>query len=209
MSGLSLVARGVHDDRHGHALGLFLVVVFSHWVEHLVQAFQYYVLGWPVTEASGALGLWFPDLITSEWLHYGYNLAVLAGLALLLPRFEGRARTWWTAALAVQAWHHAEHALLLGQVVTGEHLLGRPVATSVLQLWVPRLELHQVYNAVVLLPLLVAVARRHHPAGGGDRPPSRRPLPEGVEVPDGDTPAAGLDDAPVPQPAQGVGHRLA
>ena len=51
-------------------------------LKHLFQAFQIYALGWPVPEARGMLGYYYPWLITSETLHYGYALVMLAGLWL-------------------------------------------------------------------------------------------------------------------------------
>lgn len=56
-----------------------------------------------------------PWLVTPEWLHYLYAIVLLAGLIVLRPGFTGRSRTWWDVALAIQVWHHFEHALLLGQ----------------------------------------------------------------------------------------------
>ena len=44
----------VSTDRHELALRLFMVIVLAHWVEHLLQGLQIYVLGWPVPEARGA-----------------------------------------------------------------------------------------------------------------------------------------------------------
>ncbi|MEU1753358.1 hypothetical protein ABZ436_11950 [Micromonospora matsumotoense] len=142
---------------HRTALNLYMVVVLAHWAEHLVQAFQIWVLGWPVPQSRGVLGLAVPWLVTSEWLHYGYAIVMLIGLALLRPGFVGRARTWWTVALAIQFWHHIEHLLLLLQAQTGHFLFGRPVPTSVLQLVVARVELHLFYNTIVFLPMVVAM----------------------------------------------------
>ena len=50
-----------------------------------------------------------------------------------------------------------EHALLQGQVIAGRTLFGAPVPTSILQLWMPRLELHLFYNTVVFVPMIVAM----------------------------------------------------
>src|SRR5262245_1975287 len=106
-------ANGSH---HELALKLFMVIVLAHWGEHLLQATQIYVLGWPVPEARGILGYFYPWLIQSETLHYGYALVMLAGLWLLLPGFRGVAdRRWWTIALGIQFFHHFEHALLFAQ----------------------------------------------------------------------------------------------
>src|SRR3954465_2013754 len=76
-----------------HELGLrvFMVIVLAHWGEHLFQAFQIYVLGWPVPKALGMLGLVYPWLIKSESLHYMYALVMLAGLWLFRPGFTGAA----------------------------------------------------------------------------------------------------------------------
>jgi hypothetical protein len=145
---------------HEPALRAFTVVVLAHWAEHLVQAYQVYALGWPVKEARGVLGLWFPWLIKSEALHYGYALVMLAGLWILRDGFVGTARTYWNAALAIQFWHHFEHALLQGQAIAGENLFNSPVPVSIVQLLVPRMELHLFYNTVVFIPMLIAML--HH-----------------------------------------------
>ena len=155
--------RTLNTTGHKPALYAFLVVVLAHWAEHLTQAVQIFVLGWPRPQAGGVLGLWFPWLVTSEWLHYGYAIVMLAGLWLLRHGFTGRARTWWTAALGIQIWHHLEHLLLLLQAVTGTNLLGKPVPTSIAQLAFPRVELHLFYNAVVFVPMVVAMVYHLRP----------------------------------------------
>lgn len=142
---------------HRPAMQLFLLVVLAHWAEHLVQAYQVWGLGMPRHHALGALGVLYPWLVHSEWLHYGYALVMLAGLLALRPAMVGRARRWWDAALAIQFWHHLEHALLLGQALTGRHLADAAAPTSLIQLVVPRIELHLFYNAVVFAPMVVAM----------------------------------------------------
>jgi hypothetical protein len=142
---------------HRRGLIVFMAIVLAHWAEHIAQAVQIYALGWPTHHAGGVLGLYFPWLVHSEWLHYGYALIMLAGLILLRPGFSGRARTWWSVALGIQVWHHLEHLLLLLQALTGWHLAGRPVPTSIVQMVVPRVELHLFYNALVFAPMVVAM----------------------------------------------------
>jgi hypothetical protein len=142
---------------HKPALQIFMAIVLAHWAEHLVQAYQVYVLKWPMHEARGVLGQVFPWLVHSEILHYGYAVVMLFGLWLLLPGFVGRSRNWWLAALVIQFWHHIEHALLQGQVLLGRTLFGAPAPTSILQLFIPRLELHLFYNTIVFIPMLVAM----------------------------------------------------
>ncbi len=154
---------GLNTRWHELALWLYAAIVTAHWLEHLLQAFQIWVLNWPRPRANGVLGLAFPWLISSEWLHYAYAVVMLAAFVLLLPGFAGRARTWWLAALGVQVWHHLEHALLLVQAQVGHNIFGRPVPTSLAQLFLPRAELHLFYNAVVTIPMLVAIYYHMHP----------------------------------------------
>ena len=143
---------------HELSLRVFLFIVLAHWGEHLFQAFQIYVLGWPVPKALGLLGMFYPWLIRSEVLHYAYALVMLIGLWVLRPGFTGvKDRRWWTIALGIQFWHHIEHLLLIVQATTGHNLLGRPVPTSVVQLWLPRVELHLFYNSVVFVPMVIGM----------------------------------------------------
>lgn len=142
-------------------LQIFLVIVLAHWVEHLAQAFEIYVLGIKVPEARGALGLVWPWLVSSETMHYAYAIVMLAGLIYLRKHFDGPARTWWNAALALQVWHHVEHLLLLGQAIFAQPLFGAAKPTSIAQLVIPRVELHLFYNAVVFTPMVVAMYLRH------------------------------------------------
>jgi hypothetical protein len=148
----------VNGPQHELALRTFTVIVLAHWSEHLLQAYQIYGLGWPVPEARGLLGHFYPWLIKSEVLHYGYALIMLAGLWLLRPGFTGpRDRQWWTLALGIQFFHHFEHLLLQIQALTGQNFFGRPVPTSIVQLWVPRVELHLFYNTIVFIPMVIAM----------------------------------------------------
>jgi hypothetical protein len=143
---------------------VFLAIVLGHWAEHIAQAIQIWVLGWPVPEARGVLGIPFPWLVTSEAMHYAYALIMLVGLFVLRDGFTGTARTWWTIALVIQFWHHIEHLLLLGQVAFGANLMGKPAPTSVIQLLVPRVELHLFYNTIVFIPMIVAMFMHRWPS---------------------------------------------
>jgi hypothetical protein len=155
----------LNGPSHEIALRLFMVIVLAHWAEHLVQAFQIYGLGWPVPEARGVLGYFYPWLIKSELLHYGYAVVMLIGLWMLRPGFTApRENQWWTIALAIQFFHHIEHALLFGQALLGQNLFGRPVPTSLVQLWVPRVELHLFYNTIVFIPMVIAMYYHMFPA---------------------------------------------
>jgi hypothetical protein len=148
----------LNGPRHELALRAFTVIVLAHWAEHLLQAYQIYGLGWPVPEARGMFGYFYPWLVKSEALHYGYALVMLAGLWLLRPGFTGKNdRLWWTIALGIQFFHHFEHLLLQMQALLGSNFFGRPVPTSIAQLWIPRVELHLLYNTIVFLPMVIAM----------------------------------------------------
>ncbi|MEO3813662.1 hypothetical protein ABGB17_32100 [Sphaerisporangium sp. B11E5] len=151
------LAPGINGRYHKIALNTFMFIVLAHWAEHVAQAVQIYALGWKLPDARGVLGVPFPWLVTSEWMHYGYALIMLIGLIALRKGFVGRSRTWWTISLGIQVWHHFEHLILLIQKLSGVYLAGKPVPTSILQLIIPRVELHLFYNAVVFAPMLVAV----------------------------------------------------
>lgn len=142
---------------HERALWGYTAIVLAHWAEHFVQTFQIYVLGWKVPDARGVLGLWFPALIKSELLHYGYALVMLVCFWVLRKGFVGRSRTWWMAAFWIQFWHHIEHALLQWQAISGHYLFGAPVPMSFAQLIIPRVELHLFYNTIVTIPMVVAM----------------------------------------------------
>ncbi|MEZ6015990.1 MAG: hypothetical protein R3F49_12800 [Planctomycetota bacterium] len=156
----------LNEEWHKPALQLYALVVLAHWVEHLAQTVQIYALGWPVPESRGVLGLWFPWLVKSEALHYGYALVMLVAFWVLRSGFVGRSRMWWNIALWIQFWHHIEHALLQGQAIVGHNLLGRPVPMSVLQFWLPRVELHLFYNTVVFVPMALAMYFHMFPPRG-------------------------------------------
>jgi MFS family permease len=149
-------------------VGVFMLVVIAHWVEHIVQAIQIFALGWPRPQARGLLGEWWPWLIKEETLHYGFAVVMLIGLIWLLPGFSGEARKWWIAALVLQVWHHMEHLLLLIQALT-HPFFGQKVPTSVIQLVFPRVELHLFYNAVVFTPMLIAVYLQFYDRRGKSR----------------------------------------
>lgn len=147
----------INGKWHKVSLQIFLAVVLAHWAEHLAQAYQIYALGWPVPESRGVLGLWFPVLVSSEILHYGYALVMIVGLWVLRKGFIQRSYTWWMIAFWIQFWHHIEHALLQGQAIAGANLFNSPVPVSIVQLWVPRVELHLIYNTLVFVPMIVGM----------------------------------------------------
>ena len=122
---------------HKPALYAFMAIVIGHWAEHIVQAYQIWVMGWSRAAALGLLGLCYPWLIKTEILHYGYALVMLIGIWYLRKGFTGTSRKWWDIALYIQFWHHFEHLLLLYQASVHHNFWHRAVPTSVLQFFFP------------------------------------------------------------------------
>ena len=151
------ISHALNTRWHSRALAVYGVVVIGHWSEHIAQAVQIYVLGWPRPKSLGLLGLVWPWLVSSEWMHYGYALVMMISFIVLRHGFHGRSRRWWNAAMWIQIWHHTEHLLLLVQAASGAYLLGSKVPTSILQLVFPRVELHLFYNTIVTIPMIVAM----------------------------------------------------
>ncbi|MBI1310775.1 hypothetical protein GC176_05655 [bacterium] len=151
---------------HKYSLWLYTAVVLAHWGEHLAQTAQIYLLHWPIPESRGVLGLWVPWLVKSELLHYAYALVMLVAFWGLRTGFVGRSHTWWMIAFWIQFWHHIEHALLQGQAVFHHNLFGAPVPMSILQLVIPRVELHLFYNTAVTIPMVIAMFYHMFPTPG-------------------------------------------
>jgi len=149
----------LNDRHHTRALTVYAALVASHFFEHLAQLIQAFVLGWARPDAGGLLGLVFPGLAMAEVLHTTWNSLQLTGLILLLPGFSGtvRAAWWWRIALALQAWHWFEHAFLQVQFATGIYFYGAIKQMSVLERFVPRIELHFAYNLLVFVPTVAAI----------------------------------------------------
>ena len=161
----SLLTR-LNAEWHKPALQLYMAVVLAHWVEHLTQAIQIYALGWRVPDSRGVLGLWFPWLVKSELLHYLYAIVMLIGLSIFRSGFVGRSYKWWMLSFWIQFWHHIEHALLQGQAIVGQNLFDRPAPVSIIQLWIPRVELHLFYNTVVFIPMAIGMYYHMFPPSG-------------------------------------------
>lgn len=157
-TGASLHSR-LNAEWHKRSLQLFMIIVLGHWAEHLAQAVQIYVLGWPRPQAGGVLGLFYPWLVSSEVLHYGYALVMLIGIWVLRKGFTGLSLKWWTVALVIQFWHHIEHLLLQTQALLHHNLLGSPVPLSFLQMAFPknRVEIHLFYNTIVFIPMMIGM----------------------------------------------------
>jgi hypothetical protein len=66
------------------------------------EAYQVYVLRWPRPQAGGVLGLFYPWLVSSELMHYGYAIVMLIGIWTLRAGFQEPHVKWWTIALVIQ-----------------------------------------------------------------------------------------------------------
>lgn len=151
---------------HKQALWTYTAIVLAHWAEHLAQTTQIYVLGMEPKQSRGILGMFFPWLVASETLHYGYALVMLVAFWVLRRGFSGRSYAWWMVAFWIQFWHHIEHILLQGQWIAGHNLFGKPVPFSIAQLIIPRVELHLFYNTIVFIPMVIAMFYHMFPLPG-------------------------------------------
>lgn len=135
-------------------MNFFWWVIGLHFSEHIAQLIELYVLKMPRPECLGLLGLFYPYLMHSEWLHYAHALLMLAGLYYF--KHEASLYSWWITTVWLQQYHHLEHLILLTQAIIGINLLNSPKPISIGQLWFPRLELHFAYNLIVLIPMILA-----------------------------------------------------
>jgi hypothetical protein len=156
----------INGRGHKVSLWIYTAIVLAHWAEHLAQTTQIYLLGWPIPESRGIVGIWFPWVIKSELLHYGYAFVMLVAFWILRKGFVGRSYFWWMVAFWIQFWHHIEHALLQGQALFQQNLFGAPVPMSVVQLFIPRVELHLFYNTAVFIPMVIAMFYHMFPLPG-------------------------------------------
>jgi hypothetical protein len=157
---------GLNTKWHRRALQVYGAVVVLHWLEHIVQAFQIWVLDYKKPEARGVLGQWFPWLIKSEYLHWGFAVFMVVGLGLLLPGFQGRSRWFWGAAFVIQVWHMIEHQILWQQAQTGNFWWHSKAPVSVIQHYffpMARPELHLIYNTLVTIPMIVGIFFHMYP----------------------------------------------
>jgi hypothetical protein len=148
---------------HRVALLGFTAIVLFHWLEHIVQAYQLFVLHWSRQMSMGLVGMYYPWLMKTELLHYGFALVMLIGLWVLRKGFAGTSYKWWMASFWIQFWHHFEHFILFYQAQTGRYWFGGTVPTSIGQIWMPRIELHLIYNALVFVPMVAAMYYHVYP----------------------------------------------
>lgn len=134
---------------------LFLLIVSIHFIEHISQIYQLYNLHWARADCLGLLGLLNPALIKSEWLHYGFALYMLVGLYYL--KINSKKQYWWNVAFNLQMFHYIEHLILISQSLNG---IPMPDRISIGSFLMPRIELHFMYNLIVMIPIMIAINER-------------------------------------------------
>jgi hypothetical protein len=140
-----------------------MAIVIYHWAEHLIQAYQFWGLHWTRQQSMGLLGMYYPWLMKTEALHYGFALVMLIGLWGLRKGFTGTSYKWWMVSFWIQFYHHFEHAILFYQANTHHYWFGGKVPTSIGQIWIPRIELHLIYNTLVFIPMVAAMYYHVYP----------------------------------------------
>jgi len=149
-------------------IGTFAVLMIAHWLEHIFQAYQVYAMHMPRACALGMLGMKYPWLIKTEALHFGFAIFTTVGLLMLWHVYVTgkvasdqifimpRTAPSWIAATYISIWHLFEHTLLFAQAMT-HPWFGKAVPTSLIQLLIPRIELHLFYNSMVTVPIIMSM----------------------------------------------------
>lgn len=148
-----------------------VVVQGLHFAEHISQVVQKFFLGLP--QADGILGAAF-DL---EWVHFGYNLALLLSLWFVVGALWAGGSGWapralWLAA-GIQTYHVAEHGLKLAQHLTA----GCHSCPGLLGQFGDLVWIHFTINLLVIAPMLVALMGMAGRRGGAES--EQRPLRQG------------------------------
>jgi hypothetical protein len=119
--------------------------------------------------ALGLLGMKYPWLVRTESLHFAFALITTAGLIALWDIFVNGeiacdctvvhpdTAPYWKTAFWISIWHLFEHTLLFTQAVAHKYIFGHKEPTSIIQLFIPRVPLHLVYNSAVTIPVLIAM----------------------------------------------------
>lgn len=139
-------------------LELLVIVQGLHFIEHIAQLIQVYVLGMARSQAHGIIGS-----LDVEYVHFCFVLLLQVGVTALLFKFPRNTALW--VAFAIGLWHLVEHAYITynylfqnayyqmqaknGLLAQGGALL--PHAP------LPRIELHFLYNLLFLTALLWAL----------------------------------------------------
>lgn len=138
---------------------IFMALIALHWVEHLFQAYQVYVMHMNRACALGFLGMRYPWLIRTEILHFGFAMLTMLGMFYVGRKYfaSDDAVKAWAIGFIWSIWHMIEHTLLFFQSVSGHYLFGHSAPTSIIQLLIPRIELHLFYNSIITYYIVKAL----------------------------------------------------
>lgn len=146
-----------------YGMKIFGALMIAHWLEHIFQAYQVYVLHMNRMCALGMLGMKYPWLVRTESLHF-----VFAWLTFVMFYFAGigyfssqSAIKLWILGWAASFFHLVEHSLLFAQAVTHHYMFGATQPTSLLQQFFPRIELHLFYNSIITLLMILSLEQEH------------------------------------------------
>jgi hypothetical protein len=132
-----------------------------HFIEHIAQILQIYVIGVPRAEAHGIFGN-----LDQEYVHFFFDSFLEIGVIILLFKFKKNLALW--ATFLIGAWHTAEHWYITYYYTfdranynpapaPGIHAINGLLAHGGL-LWPNspflRAELHFTYNLLFTLPLI-------------------------------------------------------
>lgn len=142
--------------------GALVVIQGVHMFEHVVQLAQVTVFGVVEDDALGLLGYVLAIQGTEEWLHLAFNGSYLLGLIALLVPLWRRVPTMlplsafliFTAGVALETWHSAEHAVIIANVLANDGCPCPGILDS--RTGVSDTYLHFGYNAAVYAAVLVA-----------------------------------------------------
>ena len=140
--------------RHGALVFFYVLVVAQsgHVLEHVSQMAQLHVLHREGSEAHGVFGS-----LDVEWVHFGWNTAVLLAVVVLFRHYRGNAWLW--LALLLAGWHQIEHSYILAVYLqTGQ--MGTPGLLAAGGAWggglpLRRPDLHFLYNVLETTPLVL------------------------------------------------------
>jgi hypothetical protein len=125
----------------------------GHFVEHIAQIIQIYVLNYPPEHAHGIFGA-----LDTEWIHFLWNITLLIFNILLIKKFPKNIFLWINAVAVL--WHQFEHTYIMWVYLT-TGVSGDPGLLSqggLILGGLPyiRADIHFVYNILETLPLTIA-----------------------------------------------------
>lgn len=152
------VSEATWKYRHYAWFALYEILVVTqglHFIEHIAQILQIYVLGVPRADAHGIFGN-----LDAEYVHFFFDTFLTVGVIILLFRFRKNKALW--VSLVIGLWHTAEHWYITYYYVFDNAFYKAHAKNGLLAqgglLWpnspLPRAELHFLYNLIFTIPLI-------------------------------------------------------